>query len=67
MDLAKKAGLRWFTSTRSQGGDNCVEAAFTADGIAIRDSKDPDGGQLGFGADGWRAFIAGVKDGEFDL
>lgn len=67
MDQAENAALEWFTSTRSQGGDNCVEAAFTGRGIAIRDSKARGDGQLDFGAEGWRAFIDDVKAGQFDL
>ena len=34
--------------------------------ILMRDSKNPDGPVLAFTEDEWRAFIAGVKDGEFD-
>ena len=33
----------------------------------MRDSKDPDGPVLAFTAAEWEAFVAGVKDGEFDL
>ncbi|MGE5290469.1 MAG: DUF397 domain-containing protein [Micromonosporaceae bacterium] len=34
--------------------------------ILMRDSNNPDGPVLAFTEDEWRAFIAGVKDGEFD-
>jgi Domain of unknown function (DUF397) len=34
--------------------------------ILMRDSKHPDGPVLAFTEAEWRAFIAGVKDGEFD-
>ena len=34
--------------------------------ILMRDSKNPDGPVLAFTEAEWRAFIAGVKDGEFD-
>jgi hypothetical protein len=33
----------------------------------MRDTKDPDGPVLAFTAAEWEAFVAGVKDGEFDL
>jgi hypothetical protein len=33
----------------------------------MRDSDDPDGPVLAFTAAEWEAFVAGVKDGEFDL
>jgi Domain of unknown function (DUF397) len=35
--------------------------------IAMRDSRHPDGPVLIFTPDEWRAFTAGVQDGEFDL
>ncbi|MGH3327853.1 MAG: DUF397 domain-containing protein [Streptomycetales bacterium] len=35
--------------------------------IAVRDPKKPDGPTLFFTPAEWEAFIAGVKDGEFDL
>jgi len=35
--------------------------------ITIRDAKHPDGPKLIFTPDEWHAFVAGVKDGEFDL
>ncbi|WP_054815230.1 DUF397 domain-containing protein [Nocardia arizonensis] len=106
----------WFTSTRSNNGNQCVEVRFVGDAVLIRDSKyrrDPANrpadepiitvtanewtsflgllaaGRSGdrlvarTGADGtttlrhgditltytveeWAAFVAGVRDGEFD-
>ena len=35
--------------------------------ITVRDAKHPDGPKLIFTPDEWHAFVAGVKDGEFDL
>jgi Domain of unknown function (DUF397) len=35
--------------------------------ITIRDAKNPDGPKLVFTPAEWQAFVAGVKDGEFDL
>jgi len=32
----------------------------------MRDSKDPDGPKLVFTPAEWAAFVAGVRDGEFD-
>jgi hypothetical protein len=33
----------------------------------MRDTDDPDGPVLAFTTAEWEAFVAGVKDGEFDL
>jgi hypothetical protein len=44
-----------------------VEIAITGVGAQVRDSKDPDGPSLAFTADAWRAFLAGLRAGEFDL
>jgi hypothetical protein len=35
--------------------------------VGVRDSKDRSGSELAFGPEVWTAFLAGVKDGEFDL
>jgi hypothetical protein len=58
----------WRKSSRSANGGNCVEVARNLPGIvAVRDSKDRGGPALGFAADEWQAFVAGVKRGEFNL
>jgi hypothetical protein len=57
----------WRKSSRSGGDGNCVEVAFAADGtVGVRDSKNRSGPHLEFTADEWRAFLGGVKTGEFD-
>ena len=45
----------------------CVMVATKAEGVAIRDSKDPDKGTLFFSNDEWSAFLGGAKAGEFDI
>jgi len=64
MDLTRAA---WYKSTRSSGNGNCVEVAVVDDAVGVRDTKDRSGPVLVFTASEWRAFIAGAKDGEFDL
>jgi hypothetical protein len=55
-------------SYSTSNGGGCVEVAqLPASAVAVRDSKDPDGPRLAVTPDEWRAFVAGVKAGEFDL
>lgn len=53
----------WIKS--SEGGN--IEVAFVDDLIGMRDARNPDGPILVYTPAEWDAFIAGVKDGEFDL
>jgi hypothetical protein len=57
----------WFTSSYSNNGGACVEVAgnlVASQGVVpVRDSKDPEGPSLVFGASSWSAFVAGVKSG----
>ncbi|MFJ2775613.1 DUF397 domain-containing protein [Kitasatospora sp. NPDC087315] len=53
------------SSYSTQAGE-CVEVAGLADGgRAVRDSKDASGPALAFPADAWRAFVVGVRAGDF--
>lgn len=45
----------------------CVEVARKKEGVAVRDSKDPESEILFFSNEEWSAFIQGVKGGEFDV
>jgi hypothetical protein len=53
--------------SRHSGGANCLEVRLDDGRIQVRDSKDPGGAVLTFTTDEWVAFVAGAKDGEFDL
>jgi hypothetical protein len=56
----------WFKSSYSSNGGDCVEvAANIPSTIPVRDSKDPEGPFLTFSPEGFAAFVAGVKSGEF--
>jgi hypothetical protein len=56
----------WRKSSTS-GVAECVEMAHVGDQVLIRDSKDPDGPRLRYTAAEWRAFVEGVRLGEFDV
>jgi hypothetical protein len=58
--------LAWRKSTRS-GSAGCVELApLPGGGVAVRDSKDPNGPILRYTAVEWDAFLDGARRGEFD-
>ncbi len=59
--------LTWFKSSYSNNGGACIEAApgFITGAVPVRDSKDPHGPALVFGADAFAAFVEAVKAGEF--
>lgn len=72
MDLTGASWRR--VSSSGQADETCVEIAIVPGSkegsdqvIAMRDSRRPDGPVLIFTPDEWRAFTAGVQDGEFDL
>jgi hypothetical protein len=60
-------GARWFKSSHSGGGADCVEVAHLAGGtVGVRDSKNPTGPALIFTPGEWDTFTAGVVRGGFD-
>jgi Domain of unknown function (DUF397) len=60
--------LGWRKATASATGA-CVEVAVLTEGsgVAVRDSKDPNGPVLHYTEAEWRAFLHGARNGEFDL
>lgn len=71
MDLTSAV---WRKSSYGEGDGGSIEIAFVPGSkegsdhvIAMRDGSNPDGPALIFTPDEWRAFTAGVNDGEFDL
>ncbi len=65
-----KGEWRKSSFSNGTGGSNCVEVAqfVDLDGlVSVRHSKYPNGIRVTFTPDEWRAFIAGVKAGEFGL
>ncbi|MFI9332073.1 DUF397 domain-containing protein [Kitasatospora sp. NPDC052868] len=55
----------WYKSSYSAQANDCVETCRLASrGMAVRDSKDPDGPALLFAAEAWSSFLAGVRSGD---
>jgi hypothetical protein len=58
--------LRWKKSRRSNQSGSCVELALLRDGLAVRDSKNPDGPTLAFPGGIGAGFVEAVKAGRYD-
>jgi len=59
--------VTWQKSGRSNPSGNCVELAGLPDGgVAVRNSRDPEGPALIYTYDELVAFIEGARDGDFD-
>ncbi len=60
-------GTATWIRSRACSTDGCVEVARLGDGsVAVRDSKDVRKAPHVFDREEWSAFVAGVKNGEFD-
>lgn len=63
--------VAWRISSYSaSGGSNCVEAGPVLDGtgrVAVRHSHHPDGPVIIYTRAEWDAFLAGVRNNEFDF
>lgn len=67
MPAEQVPGATWRKSSYSGAQGNCVEVAHLADGgVALRNSRHPDGPALVYTRAEMEAFAAGIKDGEFD-
>jgi len=68
LTAAELSTLAWRKSHRSGPSGNCVELAALPGGagVAVRNSRQPDGPVLVFTRSEIEAFLLGAKDGEFD-
>ncbi len=57
--------MKWRKSVRSKDGD-CVEVAYTAEAVYVRDSKDPGGPVLRLDPAAWRDLLDRIRGGELD-
>jgi hypothetical protein len=56
---------QWRKSSYSNGQANCVEVSTRLiDVVAVRDSKEPQGGKLLFTTRKWATFLSVVRSGE---
>ena len=57
----------WRKSSRSTGGNDCVEVAQTETSCLVRDSKNPGGARLGIRPQAWAAFIHDIKHSSYGI
>ncbi len=55
----------WRKSSRSTGGNDCVEVGQAGTSCLVRDSKNPDDARLAVGPRAWAAFLGHVKHGAY--
>ena len=60
------AAIEWRISSTCAAGDCVAVGRLPTGHVLVTDTKDPEGPQLRFDASEWRAFVAGVRAGEFD-
>jgi hypothetical protein len=64
---AEQSQIAWRKSIHSNPSGNCVElAALPGDQVAVRNSRNLSGPVLVYTRTEIAAFLAGVKDGQFD-
>jgi hypothetical protein len=67
VSAAELGDVQWRKSRESNPSGNCVEVAELPDGaVAMRNSRDPQGPALVYTRAEVAAFLAGVRNGEFD-
>lgn len=59
---SRRSPLDWRKSQRSMGNGECVEVGTVGRGVAVRDSMDPEGSWLTYGAQPWQTFVTEIKN-----
>lgn len=63
---AALADAQWYKSSWSAGASACVEVAFVANLIGVRDTKNSAAGHLAVQKPRWMQFTTALKAGRFD-
>ena len=58
--------VTWLSAPGSTSDDRIEIAYLPGGAVALRNPSDPNGTVLRYTAGEWRAFVLGVRDGEFD-
>ncbi|MER5768780.1 DUF397 domain-containing protein [Streptomyces sp. NPDC001985] len=67
MRASALTSVTWTKSSHSNATGNCVELAeLPGGGVAIRNSRDPQGPALVYTREEIAAFVAGARSGDFD-
>lgn len=57
----------WFLPRRTSNSNTCVETRFTENAVHVRNNLRRDAGTAVFTHEEWAVFVAGVKDGDYDI
>jgi hypothetical protein len=64
---AADSSQNWIKSSYSMTNGNCIEVTgLSPERIGVRDSQNPVGPVLGFGAAQWGTFVGLIRNDEFD-
>lgn len=63
MDRPNLTRAPWRKASRSAAQGTCVEVSRRPHGVAVRDSKDPEGPRLHFDRAAWSAFTEQIRNG----
>lgn len=57
----------WFKASACGANNSCVEVRVHTGGVDVRNAQNVVGPVIRFAEDEWAAFLAGVREGKFDL